>query len=420
MHYREMLQNGLRVVCEEIPYVKSVSIGLWIAAGTRHEEAELNGISHFIEHMMFKGTKRRSARNIAEEVDNVGGQLNAFTGKECTCYYAKMLNTHLELAFDILSDMIFNSTFLPDEIEKEKNVVLEEINMYEDTPEEVVHDLFTGTLFKGHPLGYPVLGSSTAVNSIKRNDILNFIHKNYQPQNTVISVAGNVKFGQVVEMAKKYFGDWKRKQEAPPVQSEPTMNFELRVKRKDTEQVHFCIGFKGYSQKDENLYPFLALNNLLGGGMSSRLFQKIREDLGLVYSVYSYPSTYSDTGLMAIYAGTNPSQLYKVIRYIKRELSAIKKEGITLQELNRVKEQMKGNYIMSLESTGSRMSSMGKSELLLGKVYTPEEVLEKIDSITLDSIMEVTENVINFDCMAAAVLGDIEGDLIKTMEEMEC
>ena len=330
MQYKKIvLPNGLRIVVEEIPYVQSASIGVWIGAGTRNEQQESNGISHFIEHMAFKGTRRRSARDIAEEIDNVGGQLNAFTGKECTCYYVKVLNSYLELAFDILSDMLFCSEFSDLEIDKEKNVIYEEINMYEDNPEEMVHDIYASNVFKGHPLGLPVLGDCKTVKGIKRMDILEYLKVNYRPGNTVLSVAGSVKCNDIEALTLKYFSDWGERSRNPAELTIPSLTFDHKIRQKDTEQVHFCLGFEGFNQKDEKLYSFLALNNLLGGGMSSRLFQKVREELGLVYSIYSYPATYRDVGLMTVYAGTGISQLERVIQAIIEELKDIRKTGKT-------------------------------------------------------------------------------------------
>jgi predicted Zn-dependent peptidase len=417
MQYKKIvLPNGLRIVFEEIPYVRSVSIGIWTEAGSKNELPECNGISHFIEHMAFKGTGKRSARDIAEEIDNVGGQLNAFTGKECTCYYVRVLNDHMALAFDILSDMLFDSSFTSAEIDKEKNVVIEEINMYQDNPEEVVHDIFASNVFKGHSLGYPVLGSQNTVKGIEREDILRYIKANYRPDNTVIAVAGNVTLHDIERLALEYFSDWGDKDRSIAAAGKPTMSFEHKIKQRDTEQVHFCLGFKGLTQRDKGLYSFLALNNLLGGGMSSRLFQRVREELGLVYSIYSYPTTYRDIGMLTIYAGTNPSQLENVLGAIMEELKALRKNGVPENELARIKEQMKGNYILSLEGTGSRMSTMGKSELLLDRIYSPGEILDRIDRISSCSIKEIINHTIDFENMAATILGKADHDILKTLE----
>lgn len=409
MCYKKLvLPNGLRIVFEEIPYVQSVSVGVWIAAGARHEQPDINGMSHFIEHMVFKGTAKRSARAIAEEIDNVGGHLNAFTGKECTCYYIKVLNKQMELAFDILSDMLFCSKFSKRDINKEKNVIYEEINMYEDSPEELIHDIHASKVFRGHPLGYPILGDTETVKRMKRKDMLNYLQSNYRPDNTVISVAGNVKYREIEKLADKYFSEWGGKNPDTTNTGRPALSFGYNTKQRDTEQVHFCMGFKGVDQRDEKLYPFLALNNLLGGGMSSRLFQKVREELGLVYSIFTYPATYSDVGLMTIYAGTNPARLQRVMQTIYDELKDIKGKGIKESELSRVKEQMKGNYMLGMEGTGSRMSSMGKSELLLGRIFSQEETLKSIDNISMEDLKDMIDKVLDFDSIAITVLGNVD------------
>ena len=317
----------------------------------------------------------------------------------------------------IFCRICFCSEFSDLEIDKEKNVICEEINMYEDTPEEIVHDIYASNVFKHHPLGFPVLGDLETVMTIKRSDMLEYLRKNYRPDNTVISVAGNVKYKDIEKLALKYFSDWGDRDNKSISTAAPSLTFECNIKQKDTEQVHFCLGFKGLDQKDQKLYSFLALNNLLGGGMSSRLFQRVREELGLVYSIYSYPSTYRDVGLMTIYAGTSASQLERVIETITGELKDLKKNGVTAEELLRVKEQMKGNFILSMEGTGSRMSSMGKSELLLGKIFTQQETLDNIDAVNMESLSDMIERIINFENMAVTVLGSVnEG--VKTIPGM--
>jgi predicted Zn-dependent peptidase len=290
--------------------------------------------------------------------------------------------------------------------------------MYQDNPEEVVHDIYASNVFKNHPLGYPVLGEQRSVMEIKREDIIRYINNNYRPDNTVIAVTGNVELKDIERYAQKYFSNWGDRYTKVERYDKPTINFNHVIKQRDTEQVHFCLGFKGLNQKDKRLYSFLALNNLLGGGMSSRLFQRVREEMGLVYSIYSYPTTYRDIGMLTVYAGTNPSQLGNVLEAVVEEFRKLKEYGIPENELRRVKEQMKGNYILSMEGTGGRMSSMGKSELLLGKVYSQEEILDRIDGISIDSMQEIISESIDFKNMAATILGNVDYDATKALEMM--
>jgi len=405
------LDNGLRIVSEKIPYVRSVSIGIWVGAGSRNENEMNNGISHFIEHMLFKGTERRSAKEIAESIDNIGGQLNAFTGKECTCYYTKTLDSHIDIAVDVLADMLFNSKFLEKDIDIEKKVILEEIGMYEDSPEELVHDLLAEASWDGNPLGYPILGNQRCLQNISRQSIGEYMRDNYTPSNCVVSVAGNFEDERLVDLLSRYFNDWKTENRSPGGYGRVEFKAQTRLKEKDTEQVHICLGFNGIEHGDDKLYTLLAINNVFGGGMSSRLFQKIREEQGLVYSIYSYPSSYKNVGLFTIYAGMNPEHLPTVVRLIADEIKNIKKDGIKEEDLNKSKEQLKGNYILGLESTSSRMNSIGKSELLLGYINTHEEILDKIDRIDMDSVVEVLESVFDLDNVSFSAVGNIKEDI---------
>jgi len=401
------LTNGVRVVCERIPYVRSVSTGIWVRTGSRNEDLKNNGISHFVEHMLFKGTKTRTAAQIAECIDNIGGQINAFTGKECTCFYAKTLDEHIEIAVDVLGDMFFNSIFDKKDIALEKKVILEEISMYEDTPEELVHDLLSETVWAGSSIGKPILGTKSSLRNINRQMILEYIGERYTQPNTVISVAGNYDEDRLEALLEKYFGNWETKdgkeQEPEHVEFRPGTG----IKEKDTEQVHIFIGYEGIKTGDDDIYPLLAVNNILGGGMSSRLYQKIREEKGLVYSIYSYPTTYTDTGLFTIYAGMKPDNLKVVASLIEEEIGNLIKNGITQAELERTREQMKGNYILGLESTSSRMNSIGKSELLLGYIYTPDEILDKISSITMDDIDRMIIRIFGSERKGVSVVGKI-------------
>lgn len=405
MYKKYTLDNGLRVVTEHIPFVKSISIGIWIETGTKNETALNNGASHFIEHMLFKGTTKRTAKDIAEAIDSVGGQINAFTSKECTCYYTKVLDSHYRLAIDLLSDMLFHSKFDPVEIDKERSVIMEEISMYEDAPEDLVHDLLTQTIFKDHSLGMPILGTKENLRAMNRDILLEYMKEYYVPDNTVISVAGNFDEKELISAIKEKFGDWNGSSIKNTSEEVIQYNFEHTFKAKDVEQIHLCMGFKGVPLGRNELYSLMVVNNVLGGSMSSRLFQSIREEHGLAYSVYSYPSVYKNGGLLAIYAGMNPQQFEEVSNLIYKELENISKNGLTKEELFKSKEQLKGNYILGLESTSSRMSSIGKSELLLNRIYSPKEIIQLIDSIKMKDIQDVIEKVIDLKNVAAAIIG---------------
>lgn len=389
---------------EKIPHFRSVSIGLWFRSGSIYEAESQNGLSHFIEHMLFKGTEKRSAKDIAQTLDAVGGQLNAFTAKECTCFYSKVLDEHLELALELLSDMVFNSTFLEQEIEKEKGVVLEEISMYEDSPDDVVHELLSANFFKSHPLGFPILGTRKNIEGFTREKIINYFKRFYVPQNLVISIAGNYNEELLYQLLDKYFGNWmelKHNYNEPPLF---TPGKGIFYKYRDIEQTHLCIGYPGVVLGDENLYALMVFNNIFGGGMSSRLFQKVREEYGLAYSVFSFPSSYVHGGLFTIYAGLRPSQIEQAMSLILQEIRNIKNRDITHEELSMAREQLKGNYILGLESTNSRMTAIGRSQLLLGRTMTPDEVLLRIDNVSMDSIYEIVDKMFLSESTAIAVV----------------
>jgi predicted Zn-dependent peptidase len=408
------LKNGVRVVCEQISYVRSVSLGIWVKTGSMNENLKNNGISHFIEHMLFKGTEKRTAEDIARTIDNIGGQLNAFTGKECTCFYSKTLDEHIEIAVDVLSDMFFNSSYSKKNITVEKKVVVEEINMYEDSPEELVHDILSETVWEGSTIGYPILGTKKSLRGINREMILDYLKERYTPQNTVIAVVGNFDEARLVELLEKYFGEWNCDTKSQNTSENVIFKSNVSIKQKDTEQVHLCIGYEGIKNGDDMIYPLLAVNNIFGGGMSSRLFQKIREKKGLVYSIYSYPTAYNDAGLFTIYAGMKPEHLDEVISLIQDETELLVKKGITQSELEKTIEQMKGNYILGLESTSSRMNSIGKSELLLGYIDTPDEILNKINGITMDGVNEIINSIFKSDKKSASIVGNVKNGFDKS------
>lgn len=396
--------NGVRIVTEEIPTVRSAAIGIWIATGSRDETPENNGISHFLEHMFFKGTDTKTAKEIAESFDSIGGQVNAFTSKEYTCYYAKVLDNHAVYAVDTLADMFFNSAFAEEEMNKEKSVVAEEIKMYEDTPDDIVHDLLSKAFYKNHPLGYPILGTEETLASFTREKLKQYMHDMYTPDRVVISIAGNVS-EELVRHAAKLFGSYQGGQR--PNNTMPPKTFTEKVARKkETEQAHLCLGFEGLPIGHKDVYSLIVLNNILGGSMSSRLFQEVREQRGLAYSVFSYHSSFRDSGLVTVYGGTGADQLDELFETIQQTLATLKAEGITSKELHNSKEQLKGSLMLSLESTNSRMSRNGKNELLLKKHRTLDEIVSLIDEVTMDKVNNLGDKIFNSDYSAALISPD--------------
>lgn len=398
-----ILSNGLRVVVEPIPSVRSVSFGIWVKTGSRNETKENNGISHFIEHMLFKGTEKRNAKDIADLFDGIGGNVNAFTSKEYTCYFAKVLDQHLPLAVDALADMFFHSQFDEEELAKEKNVILEEISMYEDTPDDKVHDEASRAAFGDHPLAYSILGLEDRLAEMNGDTLRAYMKDCYTIDNTVISVAGNVEVGKLLELLESHFGAFSNAKGSCPNPTAPSFKGDYIFFKKKTEQNHICLSFPGCAISDAKLYAMVLLNNALGGGMSSRLFQEIREKRGLAYSVYSYHTSYADSGLFTIYAGTAPKQTKEVLDLTLEQLHDLSVKGLGEEELQRGKEQLKGSLILSLESTSSRMNRIGKNELMLGRHYTLDELLNRIDSITMDDIREVTRRMLSMPFSAAMV-----------------
>lgn len=391
MLIRYKLSSGLRVVMESIPTCRSVSFGIWVKTGSRNEKQAQNGISHFIEHMLFKGTERYSAKEIAEVFDGIGGNVNAFTSKEYTCYYCKVLDQHLPIAVDVLADMFFNSQLDKGELDKERNVILEEISMYDDTPDDLVHDLMSKAAYGTHSLGYSILGTESILNTLHSDDLRGYMKDHYNVNNTVIAVAGNID-ESVKELLEKHFGHFG----TPGVEDvieEPAFLSDLIFHSKKTEQNHICLSLPGLSVKDDNLYAMVLFNNIVGGGMSSRLFQEIREKRGLAYSVYSYHSSHMDSGLFTIYTGTAPKQTEEVLKVTMEMMEKIIQEGISEAELRKGKEQLKGSLILSLESTGSRMNRLGKNELMLGKHYSLDELIARIENVEMDHIKSMTKQL---------------------------
>ncbi|MDF2815692.1 MAG: insulinase family protein [Paenibacillus sp.] len=388
---RLQLQNGLRVVLEKIPTCRSVTFGIWVKTGSRNENVTNNGISHFIEHMLFKGTKRYSAKEIAETFDGIGGNVNAFTSKEYTCYYAKVLDQHLPIAVDVLADMFFHSTLDPSELDKERNVILEEISMYDDTPDDLVHDLIARASYQNHPLGYSILGTKANLENMNSVSLKEYMKSHYRVDNTVISLAGNID-DSVIELLEQHFGGFVNLGASQDMEI-PHYSGQSIFHKKETEQNHICLALPGCSLKDTLLYPMILLNNVIGGGMSSHLFQEIREKRGLAYSVYSYHSAHLDSGLFTIYMGTAPKQTKEVLDVTMELLRNLAEQGLTEHELKKGKEQLKGSFILSLESTSSRMNRLGKNELMLGKHYTMDEILDRIDAVTHEDLRLLTSTL---------------------------
>ena len=408
MYEYRTLANGIRVVAERIPHLRSISIGVWVANGSRNERAEENGMSHFIEHMVFKGTMQRTAWDIAHAIDSVGGQLNAYTTREYTCFYTKTLDTHAGLALDILSDMLFCPRFDREDMELERNVIFEEIGMYEDSPEDVVYDLAAETVWRDKPLGRSILGTRETLLSVTPERMRAYMKKHYTAGTVVLSVSGNYT-EELFILLEKYFGTRDISQE----KIEPeTVHYTAgrSVKRKDIEQAHLVGAFEGIDVMDESVYSLLVFNNVFGSGMSSRLFQNIREKLGLVYSIDAGHSAYIGTGMFEIYAGMKPENLSRVCELIGKEVRRIRREKLTAEQVRTAKEQLKGNYILSNENAGARMMAAGRAMILGKKIYAPEEALAKIDAVTVDSTAEIIDRVLRPETFATAVVGPVDGD----------
>jgi predicted Zn-dependent peptidase len=405
---RSLLSNGVRVLSEAMPQMVSSTIGIWVQNGSRYETPEENGVSHFIEHLLFKGTKKRTAAQIAEEMDAVGGVLNAFTGKEYTCYYAKVLGDDLPMATDLLADIFLESVFDPAEIDRERQVVLQEISQAEDTPDDFIHDLFALKFWHGHPLALPIFGSVETVNRIDRELLTTFMAERYRAGRVFIAAAGQLDHQRLVDHCESLFariaGDGRGETIAPPPEHQTVL-----VHQKELEQAHICLGGPGLSQLSDLRYASYVLNTALGGGMSSRLFQEVREKRGRVYSIYSFMSSYADCGYFAIYAGTNPEWVDEVIEVTLEELRKVARDGISPAELARAKSQMKGNMLLGMESTDSRMNRLARNEIYFSRDISLAELAEKIDAVSADQVVELASSWFRPERMALVVLGDLGG-----------
>ncbi|WMI81697.1 M16 family metallopeptidase [Anaerotignum sp. MB30-C6] len=409
------LQNGISVALEEISYVRSISFGIWVKNGSRNERPEENGVSHFIEHMIFKGTENRTARQIAEAMDALGGQINAYTTKEYTCYHTRVLDEHFGRALDVMSDMVLRSLFDQKDVERERNVITEEINMYEDAPEELVHDVLQDTIWRNSPLGMPILGTTKTIATFTSESIRNYYEKNYHTENMVLSVAGNFKTDEMLEMLNKALGDWTAKQPFNQYNSKAEYKIAHVAREKDVEQVHTCIAFPGLERENPMKYALGVFNTIFGGGMSSRLFQKVREENGLTYSIYSYTTSFADTGLFSITGGMNPNQLERVYELIASEVEDVKNNLLPQKLIDVTKEQLISNFIIGTESTLNRMTAAGSALLLRGKVQDTQEVIDKLSKITSEDILKVTQTIFDMEKVSWSAVGNVKGIEVDTI-----
>lgn len=405
----------MRVVTERIPTLKSVTVGVWVNTGSRDENPSQAGYSHFIEHMFFKGTRSRSATDISREIDSLGGEMNAFTTRETTTFYVKVLDQQLKAALELLADLLHDSKFEPKEIEKEKQVVLEEIRMVQDDPEDLVQELHTGQVLGRHPLGRSILGDENTIRSLRRQDLLDYIEAHYDPTQTVIAIAGNFDQASLEKMVARYFGKMKPIAVSNRVtRRPPEVRGGVLTKKKPLEQVHLCLGLRGVAAGHRDRYAVYAVNSVLGGSMSSRLFQEIREKRGLAYSIYSFLSGYSDVGTITIYVATRTKEVDRVVELICREISRIKNNGIEKKELDRAKNQMKGSLMLGLESSHSRMSKLAKDELIYGSHTSLEEMRSQIDNVTAKDVYTVGSELLTLDHLAITGLGPLSSQALRT------
>jgi predicted Zn-dependent peptidase len=403
-----MLDNGLRVLTERMTQVRSISIGVWLTRGSRHETAEQSGIAHFVEHMLFKGTSTRTAEDIAQAIDSIGGQLDAFTAKEYASYYIKVLDEHLPLAIDILADIVRNPAFTADDIEREKKVVVEEIKMVEDTPDDLVHELFTQGFWENHPLGRPILGTKESVESLTADSLRGYFRNAYTARNLIVSAVGNLEHERVRELVADKLGSLASPGE-PAIDEAPRVVPKILVRNKELEQSHLCIGVSSYPQSHDDRYSSYVLNTLLGGSMSSRLFQNVREKRGLAYAVFSGLSAYRDAGSFTVYAGCSNEAVGEVIDLVVEELRGVKHAPVPDAELQRSKDHLKGSLMLSLENTASRMSHLARQEIYFDRQFGLDETLAGIECVTADDVQRVAADLFKNGSVSATVLGNVNG-----------
>ena len=416
---REVLPNGLTVLTEEMQQIRSASIGIWIKTGSRHEETERNGISHFVEHMLFKGTTSRSAQDIARQVDSIGGNMDAFTAKECICFNVKILDEHLPIAMDILSDLVLNPVFASKDIIRERGVILEEIKMDEDSPDYLVHEIFTQNFWKDHPLGKPILGTKETVRKFEQEMLFDYYSGFFYPGNMIIAAAGSLNHEHFVDLVKQKFSHLKAKQNGFKQLAPQTFAKIVTRNKKSLEQVQICMGVPSVYIADERRYVAYVLNTLLGGGMSSRLFQNIRENQGLCYAIYSDLNSYRDTGCMSVFAGTSQEWAPKVVESVVGEFRNLKAEPVPAEELNRAKAQLKGSLMLGLESSAARMSNLARQEMYFDRFFSLDEIIERIESVTTEQLQEMSQELFQQDKIAVTVLGNLDG-LKIAHEQLAC
>lgn len=417
--HREILPNGLVVITEEMQHIRSVCIGIWIKTGSRDEDLQWNGISHFIEHMVFKGTQHRSAEAIARQVDSIGGNMDAFTAKECICFNMKILDEHLPIAMDVLSDLVRNPTFDAQDIARERGVILEEIKMDEDSPDYLVHEIFTQNFWKDHPLGKPILGTKDTVKKFERPPVLDFYSQKFIPGNLIICAAGNLKHAQFVDLVAKHFHDMKPTENGFHSPKPAIVPKIIMRNKKSLEQVQICIGVPSHPISHEHRHAGYILNTLLGGGMSSRLFQNIRERQGLAYAIYSDLNPYRDTGCLSVYAGTSRESAAKVVRSVVSEFSKLKQELVPEEELRRSKDQLKGSLMLSLESSTARMSNLARQAMYFDRFYSMDELIEKIEAVKAEDLQRLANEFFQTESIAVTVLGNLDG-LKLNREQLAC
>jgi predicted Zn-dependent peptidase len=405
---RDVLDNGLRILTERMNQVRSVSIGVWLTRGSRHETADMSGIAHFVEHMLFKGTATRTAEDIAQAIDSIGGQLDAFTAKEYASYYIKVLDEHLPLAMDILADIVRNPAFSPEDVEREKKVVVEEIKMVEDTPDDLVHELFTQGFWENHPLGRPILGTRETVESFTSELLRGYFQQAYTARNLIVSAVGNLEHKRVRELVENKFGSLPGNGSSVGEQA-PQVVPKVLIRNKELEQSHLCIGVSSYPQDHDDRYSSYLLNTLLGGSMSSRLFQNVREKRGLAYAVFSGLSAYRDAGSFTVYAGCANDAVGQVIDLVVEELRGVKQAPVPVAELQRAKDHLKGSLMLSLENTASRMSHLARQEIYFVRQFGLDETLQGIERVTDADVQRVARDLFKDGSLSATVLGNVNG-----------